>query len=141
MSDDTAARLRHAFEALDQRKLAGLDDFAAIYHDDVYFEDPMQRLHGKPALLDAMRRLFARMRDLDLRLESVLVTGDEAYLTWTMRLHPRLGPSIHLEGVTHLRLSGDLVIYHRDYWDLLSSLAESSPLLGLAYRAVMKRLA
>jgi hypothetical protein len=138
---DFEARTRAAFDAVNQRQLAAIDVYMALYHDDVYFEDPMQRLYGKVALTEGLRRMLTRLRDVEFQIHTLRQIDNEAYLTWTMRFRPPIGPGMCVEGSSHLRLHEGLIHYHRDYWDMLSSLAETSPLLGLAYRAVMRRLA
>lgn len=132
--------LRAAFQAANERQSEGLGVLLALYDDDVYFEDPLQRTHGKQALAEAMRSMYRKLREIDFQFHSFSSAGDDAHATWTMRFRPAFGPRILLEGATHLRLRDGKILYHRDYWDLLSSLLETSPITALAYRAISRRL-
>lgn len=136
-------RFREAFERLNREGPSALEPLSSLYHPDVYFEDPLQRLHGREAFLDGMRRLYRKLRGVEFHLRSVVTNaqGDEAHATWQMRFSPPLGPAVSIEGASHLRLRDGQILYHRDYWDLLSSIAESSPTLALIYRALSRRLA
>lgn len=138
---DLEASLRAAFQAANERQAAGLDDFLRLYHDDVHFEDPLQRTHGKEALAAALRSMYRKLRDIEFQIHTFSRAGDEAHLTWTMRFRPRLGPLLRIDAASHLKLRDGLILYHRDYWDLLSSLAEASPLGAQVYRALSRRLA
>jgi hypothetical protein len=55
-----------------------------------------------------------------------------------MRLRPKIGPLLEVDGVSHLRLEGGKVRRHRDYWDLATLFASGIPggerLLRLALR-------
>jgi ketosteroid isomerase-like protein len=133
-------KLRAAFQAANERQAAGLDELFSLYHEDVYFEDPLQRIHDKAAFTATIRRMYHTLTDIEFLLQSFSEAGDEAHATWTMRFRPRFGPRISLEGASHLRLRGGKILYHRDYWDLLSSLLETSPVTALAYRAISRRL-
>lgn len=141
MTTDLRSGLDAAFAAVNQRQLAGLDEFLALYDPDVYFEDPLQRTHGLDAFRRAMERMMTSLRDIEFQLEEFSQTGDLAFLSWTMRFKAPLGVAVVVEGTSHLRLRQGKILFHRDYWDLLSSLAETSPALGLAYRSVTKLLA
>jgi limonene-1,2-epoxide hydrolase len=138
---DLEARLRAAFQVANERQGAGLDDFFRLYHDDVYFEDPMQRAHGKEAFTRAMRRMYRNLRDVEIQFQTFSGSDTQAHATWTMRFRPKLGPTIVVEGASLFQLRDGLILVHRDYWDLLSSLMETSPLTALVYRAITRRLA
>jgi len=134
-------RLRAAFQVANERQAAGIDDFLRLYHDDVHFEDPLQRTHGKEALAAALRSMYRKLGDIDFQMYTFSRAGDEVHFTWTMRFRPRFGPRLCVNAASHLRLRDDLILYHRDYWDLLSSMADASPLSAQLYRAISRRLA
>ena len=131
---------RRAFAAFEQG-VAGVDTFLAFYDEEVTFEDPSQRTHGRDALGAAVRRVLTHLHDVGVELHSVCVCGDELFATWTLRAQPRLGPSLSIEGSSHVRLRSGRAIYQRDYWDPLSALGEAVPVVGVAYRGFLKWLA
>lgn len=129
-------------EVYQQLRLETLPLLDEVYAADVVFEDPLHRVAG----LAELRRYFARMyegvEDIRFDFGSVLQSGDEAMLTWTMHLrHRRLRPgeALALPGATHLRWT-DKVHYHRDYFDAGALLYERLPLLGGVVRAIRRRV-
>ena len=149
---DLENQLSAAFQVANERQGAGLDDFFALYHEDVYFEDPVQRVHGKEAFREAMLRMYRKLKQVEFQLQtfSMDAQGEEAHATWVMHFRPRiapssitrrLGPVVAIEGASHFRLREGRILYHRDYWDLLSSLIETSPVAALAYRSLTRRIA
>jgi limonene-1,2-epoxide hydrolase len=79
--------------------------------------------------------------DFDIRHHQQV--EDSGFLTWTMQLqHPKLngGEAVNVNGVSHIRFSGDRVIYHRDYFDLGEMLYENIPLLGFVIKNIKQRL-
>jgi limonene-1,2-epoxide hydrolase len=137
VSDDFAQNFRAAIDAFNAGDLDGL---LSRYHRDVYFEDPIQRVYGLDAFAEVNRRMFRKLRGLKITLHELLVGDGQFFASWSMRFSLPLGPTITIEGATHGKLRDGKIIFHRDYWDMLSSLLETSPLLGVAYRAVATTL-
>lgn len=133
-----ADRLRELFAAgpFDESVNAAL---APHYAEDVVFTDPIQTVRGRDAFLAMNRRLIRRARSIRFDARHVAQRGDEVFITWTMTMEPRLpAPTLVVEGVTHVTLRDGLVWRHTDYWDLLGSVMGSVPLVGAAYRAVVR---
>jgi hypothetical protein len=58
-----------------------------------------------------------------------------------MTYEPRRGPPIVFEGSSYAKVRDGLVVEQRDYWDLLSSVAHSTPILRSLYKALAPHLA
>jgi hypothetical protein len=58
-----------------------------------------------------------------------------------MRCVPKIGPTIQVDGATHLRAKNGRVVYHRDYWDLGEMFASAIPGGHTALRFLLKPLA
>lgn len=131
---------RSSFKAM-ERGPDGADDFLAFYDDEVTFEDPAQRVHGREALGVAIRRVLAHMSDVSVDIHGVCSAGGELHATWTLRATPRFGPSLSIEGASHVRMRGERAVYQRDYWDPVSALGEAVPAVGVMYRGLLRALA
>src|SRR5437868_6257768 len=105
-----------AFTRLSADDPSSLEELRPLYADDVTFEDPVQKVEGIEAFLDVNRRLARKARELSFLVDRVVGDDTECFLTWHMRLRPKLGPLFELDGVSHLRTEGGKVRYHRDYW-------------------------
>ena len=145
MSSDTdqalAEGLRAVLLSFDREGYAALAELAALYDRDMVFGDPLQTLHGREAFLAMNRRILRRARRVSFEIHDALGKNGSVFLTWTMHYVPRRGPAIRFEGATHARVRLGLIVEQRDYWDLLSSVAGSVPLVGRAYAALAPHLA
>ncbi len=114
-----------------------------IYHKDVVFEDSAHRLEGWEQLSAYFDSLYTNVIKCDFDIRHHQQVEDSGFLTWTMQLqHPKLnvGEAVKVNGVSHIRFSGDRVIFHRDYFDLGEMLYENIPLLGFVIKNIKQRL-
>ncbi len=154
MSQPLLHQVMTLYQRFDHSLLAALEH---IYHPDVVFQDPLQRVQG----LDDLRAYFQQMVagldecwfDFSEVIEQPLSndypqSGEnpcqayQAVLFWTMHYrHQKLnnGRPLTLSGNSHLRYQ-ERVLYHRDYFDVGAMLYEHLPLLGFAIRKVKQRL-
>ena len=131
------AAILSSFETLGSR---GLDDLDALYAPHVLFVDPIQQITSRAEFRLMNERLIERCTYV--RFEDVTVIGEEPHFvaTWKMSFKPRMGPEIRVHGASEFRSEDGLVVYHRDYWDLLSSVMASVPVLGPVYQRVVAML-
>mgnify|MGYP005855782839 CR=1 FL=1 len=93
---------------------ATLPELLEVYDEQVVFRDPMQELHGRDAFREMNLSLATKARELSFDVRETATTGDAAFLRWTMRFVPRLGPELHVEGVSFLRVPAGRVVEHVD---------------------------
>jgi hypothetical protein len=139
MADSLRERLVAVVSSLDvtSRPRMGAD-LRALYADDVVFQDPMQRTEGIDAFVHAMDSLLKMSRRLSFHVMSAAGTDEEMFLVWTMKMTPRRGPTVTIDGMSHLRSREGKISYHRDYWDLANGIASAVPGGERVLRAVMK---
>ena len=129
------------FNELDHTSLNRLD---TIYHPDIRFTDPAHTLKGLPALKDYFAALYENVRSIRFFFDARMMTGNQAFVTWTMALsHPRLagGRTVSVDGCSHLTFASDgRVTVHRDYFGLGAMVYEHLPVVGGLIRTVKKRL-
>jgi limonene-1,2-epoxide hydrolase len=134
-------RIRELLENLRPGDEASIENLRAVYDADVSFEDPIQKVRGIEPFIALNRRLLGRAKELVFKVETAAGTDEEIFMTWTMHCVPKLGPKIHVDGVTHLRAKNGLVVTHRDYWDLGEMFASAIPGGHTALRFLLKPLA
>ena len=131
-------RLRALFEELRPGREDLLDQLRGLYDAHFHFEDPMQALDDVDDFLETTRKLMRRSRDLAFSVRTLVGTDDEFFMTWTMRLVPKLGPKLEVEGISHVRASQGKVLYQRDYWDMTSLVASGVPAGTRLLRAALR---
>ncbi len=136
-----AGSMREAFELLGLDVDGGNKLLAQLYDESVVFRDPLQTVRGLDAFLAMNRRLASRAREISIAVTDMAEGPSSLFMSWTMRYAPKVGPTLHFEGTTHLKLRGGKVIEHRDYWDLLDSVTEAIPLVSRAYHGMVRHLA
>ena len=135
-----ADQLRSVLVSFERDGQAALAQLATLYDGAVVFRDPLQTLRGREAFLAMNRRILTRAHRLSFRVHDALGKDGSVFLTWTMDYEPRTGPTIAFEGASHARVRAGLIVEQRDYWDLLSSVAASIPVLRRLYARLSQRL-
>lgn len=118
------------------------DALAAVYREDVVFEDPFHHIEGLTNLHDYFDSLYQNVHSIQFEFHQHWLNSDDAMQTWTMHLcHPRLnrGKSVAVEGCSLLRFD-DRITYHRDYFDGGQLLYENVPILGSVIRKLKQQL-
>ena len=127
MSLSLAERLRDGLVALTPERPDAVEGLRPLYDASMVFRDPIEEARGIDAFLALNRRLLERMRHLEWHVVSARGDEGEAFLEWTMRGTPRLGPAIELNGVTRVLARNGLIVDHRDYWDMGELFASAVP--------------
>ncbi len=110
------------------------------YHDDIVFQDAIQRVEGRPAFEALCNRLAERCRELRMDIVEVSQTDGVIFLEWEMTLMFKRYPSSTIFGCTKLTLDDDgLIVRQRDYYDLWGDIFDNIPRFGRAYRRFMHR--
>ncbi len=110
------------------------------YHDDIVFQDCIQRVEGRTDFEALCNRLAQRCRELRMRILDVSQTGNVIFLEWEMTLMFQRWPSSTLHGCSRLTLDGDgLIVEQRDYYDLWGDIFDNIPRFAAIYRAFMRR--
>ncbi|WP_165855064.1 nuclear transport factor 2 family protein [Marinobacter sp. JSM 1782161] len=136
--DNCLERFQRLFNQMSAHQLGELE---AVYDRDVAFTDPFVTLYGLDALGDYFTGAYANVIECRFEFDGAVDTGDQVALPWIMTLrHKRIrrGEPVQVQGISHLKLGGDRILYHRDYFDAGQLLYENLPLLGSAVRWIRK---
>ena len=126
-------------------------DLEKIYADDIRFIDPITTHRG----IDEVKRYFSNLLtqaetckfDIsDIFYCSQQNNQNQSEVThlvnWTMTLVLKNNhKKITLDGTTQLGIKDDIIIYHKDYYDLGEMVYEHVPILGFIIRKIKGKLA
>ena len=121
-----------------------LDQLGDVYATDINFTDPFVSIHGLPALTEYFQGAYANVIECRFEFADTIHSGQDVCIPWVMKLrHKRIrgGELISVDGISRLRLKGDHVVVHRDYFDAGQLLYENLPVLGSAVRWIRKHAA
>jgi hypothetical protein len=106
------------------------EQWRTLYDAAVRFSDPTQERQGLEAYIEAQEGLLKRCDDVFLEPGAVALSGDTAFVEWTMGLKIK-GIEFIYPGTSRLRLGADgRIIDHRDYFDFVGPTFAPVPLLG-----------
>ena len=121
----------------------GKPDWSHIYqyyHDDIVFQDTIQRIEGKQEFIELCKRLTTRCKELKMVLGTIFVHGNEFMFDWTMTMMFNKFPSTPIYGCTKLILHPDgRIINQRDYYDLWGDIFNGIPWFKKPYRKFLHK--
>lgn len=110
------------------------------YHEDIVFQDSIQRLEGIEDFKAMCERLTKRCKSLRMDLSLVQRDENTIVLEWKMTMSFRKSPDTPMYGCTKLTLHQDgRIIEQRDYYDLWGDIFNGIPRFNKLYRKFMHR--
>lgn len=114
--------------------------------DDFIFIDPFNHTQGKTNYQKVLEAALHDSLDMKFTIKETIRNENVAYLSWNYRFKPRnkiLGDDeISLDGMSEIKISDSgLISYHRDYWDVSSTIYERIPVIGYILKKLRKRIA
>ena len=111
-----------------------------FYHEDIIFQDSIQKIVGKEDFLKMCNRLTRRCKSLHMDLRNVVKQDNIIYMEWTMTMAFRIFPSTPMFGATRLTLGENgQIIEQRDFYDLWGDIYNGIPGFRRLYRWFMRR--
>lgn len=110
------------------------------YHEDIVFEDSIQKIEGKEAFTAMCNRLTDRCEALSMDILSVVVDANDVFIQWIMEMMFKRFPSTPMYGCSKLTLGEDnRIIHQRDYFDIWGDIFNGIPGFKRLYRRFMHR--
>lgn len=119
--------------------VADIAQLTKIYADDITLIDPVGTHHGLGQLTAYFKNLLVNAKHCEFAIHHIaahelqpLLQHQSYTVTWTMSFTtPRLngGETIHVDGITLLKVRDDAIFFHQDYYDLGQMVYEQVPIL------------
>jgi steroid delta-isomerase len=108
---------------------------------DIRFRDPFQEIRGRDAFERMLRHMFATVAEPRFVVTDHALGIAAGYLRWTFSYGHGSGTRT-IEGVSEIAFAPEgLVSAHLDHWDSGMQVYGRLPLLGMAIRAIARRIA
>lgn len=121
----------------------GKPDWSHIYpyyHEDIIFQDSIQKIEGKTEFIAMCERLTERCQELNMDIHSIAQSENFIIMDWTMTMSFNKYPSTPMYGSTKLTLHEDgRIIGQRDYYDLWGDIFNGIPYFKKTYRKFMRK--
>jgi limonene-1,2-epoxide hydrolase len=110
------------------------------YHDQIVFQDSIQRIEGKDDFMELCNRLTDRCQQLNMEIFTIGEAPQNFLFDWKMVMIFRKWPSAPIYGSTKITIAEDhRIIHQRDYFDLWGDIFNEIPYFHRPYRRFMKR--
>jgi hypothetical protein len=110
------------------------------YHEDIVFQDSIQKVEGKEAFLGVCNRLTTRCESLNMEIVSIARNGNVIIFDWIMTMSFKKYPSTPMYGASKLTLNAEgLIVQQRDYYDMWGDIFNNIPHWNKIYRRFLKR--
>jgi limonene-1,2-epoxide hydrolase len=110
------------------------------YHDEIVFQDSIQRIEGKEDFIELCNRLTERCEQLKMDIFTIAESPGFFVFDWEMTMIFRRWPSSSIFGCTKLTIAEDKrIIHQRDYFDLWGDIFNNIPYFKRPYRRFMKK--
>ena len=110
------------------------------YHEDIIFEDSIQRIEGIDEFTAMCNRLAERCEQLNMDIISIVMDSREIFFQWKMVMMFKKFPSTPIYGCTKLTIGDDnRIIYQRDYFDIWGTVFNGIPGIRSVYWKFMRR--
>jgi len=134
-------KIKHTFNALKADNMEILDNF---YAKDAKFIDPIGEHIGMVQIKEYYQNLYQNVKDIHFEYKDLISDQNKHVLVWKMTLRAdglNSGDPVTLEGNSVINFNEEnLVIYHRDYFDMGEFIYEHIPVLGWTLRIIKKKL-
>lgn len=109
------------------------------YHDNIIFQDSIQRIEGKAKFVAMCNRLAKRCKSLKMDISHIVKMDNIVMMDWKMTMSFRVFPEKPIYGSTRLTFDHEgLIIEQRDYYDLWGDIYDGIPGIRRIYRGFMR---
>ena len=110
------------------------------YHEDIVFQDSIQRIEGIDEFTKMCNRLTNRCEQLNMEIQSIVMEANTAFFQWKMEMSFKQFPMTPMYGCTKLTLGEDnRIIQQRDYFDMWGDIFNGIPWFHRRYRKFLHK--
>jgi len=110
------------------------------YHEEIVFQDSIQRIDGIEDFTAMCNRLTARCKKLNMDILSVVMDDNVVFIQWKMVMMFKKFPGTPMYGCTKLTFGEDnRIIHQRDYFDIWGDIFNGIPGFNRVYRKFMHK--
>lgn len=123
-------KIEKIFNGLNNNTMNLVNEF---YHEKAIFEDPLGSHNGVAEIRKYYENLYKNVQEIRFDFSSYVCQNNECVAIWTMHLKTKGlngGNPTALKGNSFIRFDdNNMVIYHRDYFDMGEFIYEHIPIL------------
>ena len=110
------------------------------YHEDIVFEDTIQKIEGIEDFKAMCNRLTQRCEQLNMEIQTIAKNENKVFIEWIMIMRFKKYPSTPMFGCSKLTFGDDnRIIHQRDYFDLWGDIFNGIPYFRKPYRKFVRK--
>ena len=122
------------FESLNLENLNKFDD---LLDENIYFEDPFNKVHG----IENFKRIFSttlkKLDDVEFKVLNIISKNNVYIIKWEMTFFA-FNKNNSIFGLSEVKISTNKkIISHVDYWDSYNHFYIKIPVIGLIFKFVL----
>lgn len=108
-----------------------LDEYASIFDENVYFEDPFQKTYDLESLYKIYIHMYDTLYEPRFLVKEIAITNNIVYLQWSFIFKMSENSNIEdFTGVSRVEFNENgKAISHIDYWDSSTNVFQKIPIL------------
>jgi len=109
------------------------------YHEDIIFQDSIQKIVGIIPFKAMCNRLAKRCKSLKMEIFNIVKVDNVIMMDWKMTMSFRFFPKKPIFGASRLTFNSEnKIIEQRDYYDLWGDIYDGIPIMRRLYRWFMR---
>lgn len=119
-----------------------IDEYALIFDEKIYFEDPFQKTYDLKSLYKIYVHMYESLHEPRFLVKEIVTSNNIAYLQWSFIFKTSKVSTIDdFTGVSRIEFNEKgKVVSHIDYWDSSSNVYEKVPILKNVLRYIKNRI-
>lgn len=119
-----------------------IDEYALIFDEKIYFEDPFQKTYDLKSLYKIYVHMYESLHEPRFLVKEIVTSNNIAYLQWSFIFKTSKASTIDdFTGVSRIEFNEKgKVVSHIDYWDSSSNVYEKVPILKNVLRYIKNRI-
>ena len=140
--DDSLKKYLNKLEEITEKNIPQILD---LLDNEFVFSDPFNNIKGKSEYNKVLMAALKDSLNIEFKIIKIIREGSTAFISWNYSFtaaNKLLGSKrIFVQGMSEIRISeSGLISYHKDYWDVASTIYERIPILGGILSRLRKRI-
>ena len=124
-------------ELFESLNLENLDKFDKLLDENIYFEDPFNKVHG----IENFKRIFSntlnKLDNVEFKVLNIIFRNNIYIIKWEM-IYFAFNKNNSIFGLSEVTIGkNEKIVSHIDYWDSYNNFYIKIPIFGLIFKFIL----
>ena len=130
---DTVKNYLNIWEKLN---INNLQEMIVCLDENFYFSDPFKKINNKKEFYIYLTNFLKKKPKIKFKILSLMNKKNIFFIKWSCNYSGRF--EISFEGISEITVHNNLILEHKDYWDVASNIYAKLPFVGSIFRLFHK---